>query len=120
MTWDDEEGKKAVTDYRTVAAAGGKVTWLELSPRTGRTHQLRAHCALLNTPILGDRKYVGHSRVTPDTGLLAEVGDRLCLHARTLVIPRDGRKPVTVTAPLSDHMAHAFAQLGFSEDEADL
>ena len=87
MVWD-EEGKKAVTDYRTVEEAGGKVTWLELSPQTGRTHQLRAHCALLNTPILGDHKYAGHSRTTPDSGLLAEIGNRLCLHARRLVIPK--------------------------------
>ncbi|TAL00803.1 MAG: RluA family pseudouridine synthase [Rhodospirillaceae bacterium] len=118
MTWDEEEGKKAVTDYRTVAAAGGKVTWLELSPRTGRTHQLRAHCALLNTPILGDHKYAGHSRTTPDSGLLAEIGDHLCLHARELMIPRHNGKPITVVAPLPDHMARAFAELGFSEDEA--
>jgi 23S rRNA pseudouridine955/2504/2580 synthase len=119
MTWDDEEGKTAVTDYRTVAAAGGKVTWLELSPRTGRTHQLRAHCALLNTPILGDRKYAGHSRATPDSGLLAEIGDRLCLHARTLAIPREGHKPLVVSAPLPAHMAQAFRQLGFEESEAE-
>ena len=119
MTWDDEEGKKAVTDYRTVAAAGGKVTWLELSPRTGRTHQLRAHCALLNTPILGDHKYVGHSRTTPDSGLLSDVGEHLCLHARRLEVPRDTRKPLVLIAPLPKHMAQAFRQIGFSEDEAD-
>ncbi len=120
MEWDDEEGKNAVTDYLTVAGAGSKVTWLELSPRTGRTHQLRAHCALLNTPILGDTKYVGHSRTTPDSGLLAEIGDRLCLHARMLTIPREGKqKPLVIKAPLPEHMEHAFRQLGFEESEAD-
>lgn len=118
MTWDEEEGKKAVTDYLTIAAAGNKCTWLELSPRTGRTHQLRAHCALLNTPILGDRKYVGHSRTTPDSGLLSEIGDKLCLHARSLTIPRDGKKPMTIVAPLPEHMVRAFEALGFSEDDA--
>ncbi len=117
MVWDDEDGKKAVTDYRIVEEAGGKVTWLELSPQTGRTHQLRAHCALLNTPILGDRKYVGHSRTTPDSGLLSEIGDKLCLHARQLMIPMQGRKPLVLTAPLSPHMARAFAQFGFEERE---
>jgi 23S rRNA pseudouridine955/2504/2580 synthase len=119
MTWDEDEGKKAVTDYRTIAAAGGKVTWLEMSPRTGRTHQLRAHCALLNTPILGDRKYVGHSRVTPDTGLLADIGAHLCLHARSLTIPAD-RKPLIITAPLPAHWQRAFKDLGFDEDEANV
>ena len=120
MAWDDAEGKKAVTDYRTVAAASGKVTWLELMPHTGRTHQLRAHCALLNTPILGDRKYVGHSRTTPVSGLLAEVGDRLCLHARTLTIPKDGHKPLVLTAPLPEHILRAFKELGFEESEASV
>jgi 23S rRNA pseudouridine955/2504/2580 synthase len=115
MTWDDEEGKKAVTDYLTVAAAGAKCTWLELSPRTGRTHQLRAHCALLNTPILGDRKYVGHSRETPDSGLLSEIGEKLCLHARSLVIPRDGKKPMTIVAPLPPHMERAFEALRYDQ-----
>src|SRR4029077_17448173 len=119
MTWDDEDGKKAVTDYRTVSEAGGKVTWLELSPQTGRTHQLRAHCALLNTPILGDHKYAGHSRATPDSGMLPQTGKRFCLHARRLVIPLNHKRPLDITAPLPPHMAQAFAQLGFSEHEAE-
>ena len=55
----DEEGKSAVTDYRVLDHAGKKAAWLELWPLTGRTHQLRAHCAALGTPILGDGKYGG-------------------------------------------------------------
>src|SRR5262249_56024651 len=53
----DEEGRDAVTLYRTVDAAGRRATWLELRPLTGRTHQIRAHCAFLATPILGHGTY---------------------------------------------------------------
>src|SRR5690348_17922783 len=52
---DEDEGKRAVTYYRTVSHAGAKIAWLALQPVTGRTHQLRAHCVTLGTPILGDR-----------------------------------------------------------------
>ena len=55
----DEAGRPAVTDYRVVERAGRRAAWLALEPLTGRTHQLRAHCALIGTPILGDGKYGG-------------------------------------------------------------
>ena len=123
MVWDDEDGKSAVTDYRVVGTAARRITWLELWPRTGRTHQLRAHCMLIGTPILGDAKYavVQHDpaqRVDLHDGLLSEVADRMCLHARELVIERPGKKPLSVTAPLPKHMKDAFKNLGFSEGEA--
>ena len=54
-----EDGVAARTRYRTVARAGRIASWLALQPLTGRTHQLRAHCRLLGTPIIGDRKYGG-------------------------------------------------------------
>ncbi|WCJ17770.1 hypothetical protein M5689_000163 [Euphorbia peplus] len=47
----------AVTQYRVIESSHG-FTWLELSPITGRKHQLRVHCAeVLGTPIVGDYKY---------------------------------------------------------------
>ena len=93
MEWDDEEGKKAVTDYRVVATAARKISWLELMPQTGRTHQIRAHCVVLGTPIIGDGKYTVISphveqRVDLHSGILADVAERLCLHAHSLTIPR--------------------------------
>ena len=60
---DEDEGKRAITYYRVVDAAGNRAAWLELEPHTGRTHQLRAHCVLLGTPIQGDGKYGGSGGV---------------------------------------------------------
>jgi 23S rRNA pseudouridine955/2504/2580 synthase len=123
MEWDKEDGKSAVTDYRVVDTAARKITWLELMPRTGRTHQLRAHCMLIRTPILGDGKYAV-AQPDPDQimdlhdGLLSDVADRMCLHARALVIERPGRKPLSLTAPLPKHMKDAFKDLGFTESDA--
>ncbi len=50
------EGKPSVTEYR-VLERSGKVTKLALRPVTGRTHQLRVHCAHMGWPILGDPQY---------------------------------------------------------------
>ena len=123
MEWDREEGKSAVTDYRVIDTAARKITWLELMPRTGRTHQLRAHCTLIGTPIVGDGKYAltqpdPEQRVDLHDGLLSDIADRMCLHARSLVVERPGRKSLTITAPLPKHMKDGFKDLGFDESEA--
>ncbi|KAK2985839.1 hypothetical protein RJ640_018705 [Escallonia rubra] len=48
----------AITKYRVITSSSHGFTWLELSPLTGRKHQLRVHCAeVLGTPIVGDYKY---------------------------------------------------------------
>ncbi len=125
MHWDEDKGKKAITDYRVVSTAGGKITWLELMPHTGRTHQLRAHCALMKTPIVGDKKYaVKHDhpdqKINLQGGLLDDLADQMCLHARQLTLNLPGQKPLTLSAPLPTHMAGAFRNLGFDESEADL
>lgn len=51
-----EDGKPAKTVYR-VLASDGRCSLLELQPVTGRTHQLRVHCAYSGFPILGDPQY---------------------------------------------------------------
>jgi 23S rRNA pseudouridine955/2504/2580 synthase len=109
----DEEGKPALTYYRVVAHAGDKIAWLALEPVTGRTHQLRAHCAALGTPILGDGKYGGaaaHPAGVPQAR-------RLHLHARALSFPHPGGGRLTVTAPLPPHMRETWAFFGFEEGE---
>ena len=52
----DPAGQRAVTDWR-VLGRGADTAWLELHPRTGRTHQVRVHSAQLGCPILGHPVY---------------------------------------------------------------
>ncbi|KAF8404948.1 hypothetical protein HHK36_009843 [Tetracentron sinense] len=59
----------AVTEYRVIQSSSHGYTWIELSPLTGRKHQLRVHCAeVLGTPIVGDFKYgwQAHRRWKPE------------------------------------------------------
>ena len=107
----DEAGRPAVTDYRLIERVGSSAAWLALEPLTGRTHQLRAHCALLGTPILGDGKYGGNAAFLEG----AEIGERLHLHARTIQLPLPGGGAVTVSAPLPAHMRLTWRFFGFSE-----
>ena len=51
-------GREAVTEYDLIGSAVGH-SLLRLHPRTGRTHQLRAHLAFLRLPIVGDLRYGG-------------------------------------------------------------
>ena len=96
-----------MTYYRVIDHAGGRASWLALLPVTGRTHQLRAHCAAIGTPILGDGKYGGA------TAHLAGVAaaHRLHLHARSLEIPHPVGGTLRVTAPLPPHMRETLGVL---------
>jgi 23S rRNA pseudouridine955/2504/2580 synthase len=79
---------------------------------TGRTHQLRVHCAAIGTPILGDGKYGGAR------ALIAGVPNArlLHLHARALRIPHPRGGWLEVEAPLPPHMAETWEFFGFSAD----
>ena len=102
-------GQRAITDYALIEAAGRRLSWLALMPRTGRTHQLRAHTAsVFGHPVVGDGKYGG------EAAFPAGFEPRLHLHARALELPRPGnRAPLVLTAPLPPHMAAAWRFLGF-------
>jgi 23S rRNA-/tRNA-specific pseudouridylate synthase len=103
----DPAGQRAVTDYRVLGTAGGRA-WLELRPRTGRTHQIRVHCAALGCPVVGDPLYGGPG----DSPLL--------LHARSIALPLyPGKPPIAVTAPVPPHMREALVRLGFAEAADD-
>ena len=110
-----EGGQRAITDYTLVEAAGRRLSWLALMPRTGRTHQLRAHTAsVFGHPVVGDGKYGG------EAAFPAGFEPRLHLHARALALPRPGKRtPLVVTAPLPPHMAAAWRFLGFDPEPDD-
>ena len=106
----DAAGQHAVTEYRVLASAEG-CSWLELRPKTGRTHQIRVHCAALGCPVVGDPTYGGPASLNR-TGL-NRTGEPLQLHARTISIPLYPARPaIEVTAPVPPHMRAALARLG--------
>jgi 23S rRNA pseudouridine955/2504/2580 synthase len=109
-----EDGKAAVTLYRVLDSAGKQASWLELRPVTGRTHQLRIHCALAGVPILGDGKYGGQA------AFLDSVADarRLHLHARSLKLPHPAGGTLAVEAPLPPHILATMRRLGFEPNDA--
>lgn len=107
-------GKACTTAFRTLERfhdrAGRVFAWVECSPLTGRTHQLRVHLAAAGAPILNDpfygvpdvrlrlsdlkRGYKGREEEKP-------LIDRMALHASGLTVNHPAtREPVTITAPL--------------------
>jgi tRNA pseudouridine32 synthase/23S rRNA pseudouridine746 synthase len=86
----------------------GALAFVELEPLTGRTHQLRVHCAAMGWPILGDPVYGSSGK--------AAGAPPLHLHARRIVVPIDKHKPaVAVEAPVPQHMQAAMRACGWSE-----
>jgi 23S rRNA pseudouridine1911/1915/1917 synthase len=96
-----EGGREAVTDFRVVERLAG-ATVLELSLRTGRTHQIRVHLASIGHPIIGDAVY---GRPDPSLG-------RPALHAMRLrlVHPTDGSER-TFESPVPPELVEAAARL---------
>jgi len=107
----DPSGQPAATTWKVMGrtrdvaarndqpgAASGRmdISWLALEPLTGRTHQLRVHCAAKGWPIVGDSIY----GTAPRAG-----GPPLHLHSREIVVPLyKNREPIRVSAPVPLHM----------------
>lgn len=111
MVVDPRNGQEAITDYKVrgqIDTPHGKRTWLELHPLTGRTHQIRIHCAELGCPVIGDKVY-GRK----------ELAGELMLHARAVAIPMNTKRdPIKVKAPPPDHMLADLTACGFKEEPA--
>jgi len=85
------EGKTARTHWRVIRRAPDRTTRLELTPQTGRSHQLRVHLSAIGHPILGDPLY--HPCGRGDASRLMLHASRLCLRH-----PMDGRR-LSISAP---------------------
>lgn len=92
-------GEPAITAWRVLSRAA-EIAWLELRPRTGRTHQLRAHCAHLGFPIVGDPIYAPQ----PQSAALH-------LLSRELRLPLD--PAIAAIAPPPPHMIAALDTCGW-------
>jgi tRNA pseudouridine32 synthase/23S rRNA pseudouridine746 synthase len=111
----DPGGQPAVTKWRVMGRAPSTaltcLTWLALEPLTGRTHQLRVHCAEMGWPVLGDAIY-GRA---PRSG-----GPPLHLHAREITVPLyKNRAPIHVTAPVPQHMRQCLEACGWHGEDSD-
>jgi tRNA pseudouridine32 synthase/23S rRNA pseudouridine746 synthase len=113
----DPDGQPALTKWKVMGRCSpppcgeglgvgvGTLTWLALEPLTGRTHQLRVHCAEMGWPILGDAVY-GNA---PRSG-----GSPLHLHSREIVVPLyKNRAPIKLTAPVPEHLRERLALCGW-------
>jgi tRNA pseudouridine32 synthase / 23S rRNA pseudouridine746 synthase len=112
----DPAGQPAVTTWKVMArrpsypgsgeAQTVGISWLVLEPLTGRTHQLRVHCAAMGWPIIGDSIYGSGPR---------KAAPGLQLHSRQIVVPLyANRSPIRVTAPVPSHMQDLLQICGWS------
>ncbi len=84
--------REAITHYKTLKTNNTKsFSFVELSPKTGRTHQLRVHLSAIGNPIIGDVRY----ETPPALGI-----DRLALHASRLTFMMRDNKKITIVAEL--------------------
>lgn len=91
---NEPAAKTAVTGYALIHPVGDDFSLIRLSPKTGRTHQLRVHLALLGHPIVGDKVYGQDS-----------LADRHLLHCSSNRFIHPGTKnPLTIDAPLPADM----------------
>lgn len=103
-------GKSAISDFRPVQFFGNRASLLEVSIRTGRTHQIRVHAAYAGHPVAGDGKY-GDAEAN---AALAQFGlGRMFLHASSVSFtwPQSGTE-FSANAPLPADLAEVIDRLG--------
>lgn len=105
----DPLGLPSRTAWRVLGrSADGALAFIEFTPHTGRTHQIRVHAQAMGWPILGDPIYGSGRR---------EDSPPLHLHARAVSVPmQDGKPPVEARAAPPAHMAAALAACGWRDD----
>lgn len=114
---DEREGKPAITDILSVRPLGQAHSLLRLSPRTGRTHQIRVHCSHIGHPIVGDRLY-GRSEAAYLAGNneMAREGrefHRQALHSLAMSFRHPfTEKNIRIEAPLAGDLEELVERLG--------
>jgi 23S rRNA pseudouridine955/2504/2580 synthase len=111
----EEGASHAVTYYAVVETAGPALAWVSLKPVTGRTHQLRAHMAHIEHPIVGDAKYFARENWELPGGMQ----NKLHLLARRIAVPHPRGGVIDVTAPLPPHMQQSWNLLGLDAARYD-
>lgn len=102
--------RTAITHYRTLVR-GSEHSYLELEPKTGRTHQLRVHLKAIHHPIVGDALYAPKGEMNLGFG-------RMALHAYRLTLPMLGGDVRTFEAALPREFVEAGERL--RQEEAHL
>lgn len=104
---DENSPQNATTHFSIIAKFKHNVAYLKLQPITGRTHQLRAHLAHINCPILGDGKYGGKK------AFIDGVANKIHLHSHSLSLKLPNNKKITITAPITKHIEKSIEVLSF-------
>ncbi|EFA78208.1 Probable ribosomal large subunit pseudouridine synthase C protein [Heterostelium album PN500] len=106
--------KLAITEYKVVESSLTNASFVSLWPETGRTHQLRVHCAsILSSPIVGDKKYGKNDSVAFQSVLGKKIP--LHLHARRVeFFHPETNKKIDVVAPLPKNLENSWDMLGFT------
>ncbi|MDM8335781.1 RluA family pseudouridine synthase [Wolbachia pipientis] len=102
---DENSPEDATTHFSIIATLKHNVAYLKLQPITGRTHQLRAHLAHINCPILGDGKYGGRK------AFVDGIANKIHLHSHSLSFKLPNNKEIIITAPLSEHIEKSIKTL---------
>lgn len=101
---DNIKGKTASTTFLTLKSSD-QYALIEASPKTGRTHQIRAHLADLGHPILGDHLYGGH---------VTELIERTALHSYIIAFEDPNtNQAIEVKAPYPSDFSNALSMIGF-------
>jgi tRNA pseudouridine32 synthase/23S rRNA pseudouridine746 synthase len=115
----DPDGQPAVTKWK-VMGRSENLTWLALEPVTGRTHQLRVHCAAMGFPIFGDDIYgneASQRRARQIKFVPRADAPGLQLHAREVVVPiSKNKEPVRVVAPVPPHLRARLSACGWNDE----
>lgn len=105
--------REAVTEYKVLCRAGG-FSYLDIFPKTGRTHQIRVHMKAIGHPVVCDKLYTQKqtlARTDEEGGCALGLG-RTALHALSIDVAARGGKRIKIEAPLPSDFQEALAELG--------